>query len=142
MDMNKAFYLRKEDQNPEWVLVDAEGEVLGRLATRVADMLRGKDSPEFTPHGDAGKYVVIINAEKIKLTGDKMTDKEYVHYTGWMGGQKVRTAKEIMEKNPAEIIEKAVERMLPKTSLGRKAATKLKVYAGKNHPHQAQIKKA
>jgi large subunit ribosomal protein L13 len=142
MDMNKTFFLRKEDEQQAWTLFDAEDKVLGRLATKIADTLRGKDQPEYTPHSDAGKHVVIINAEKIKLTGNKATDKEYIHYTGWVGGQRTRTAKQLMEKDPREIILLAVKRMLPKSRMGDKMLTKLKVYVGNEHPHKAQVKQA
>ena len=140
--MNKAFNLRKEDSNPAWRVIDAEGKVLGRLATEITDALRGKDKAHWTPHTDCGDYVVVINAEKVKLTGKKDTDKQYVRYTGWIGGQKVRTAKEIREKNPAFMIEHAVEGMLPKNRLSREMIKKLKVYAGAEHPHAAQVAKA
>ena len=139
MDMNKAFYLKKEERAPAWVLIDAEGKVLGRLATKIADKLRGKDKPEYTPHTDTGDYVVVINAEKVKLTGDKWDKKLYARYTGYIGGYKTRTAKEMREKKPEEIIKLAVKRMLPKNILNREIFKKLKVYAGPEHPHAAQI---
>ena len=141
-DFNKAFYLRKEDQTPEWIVVNAEDQVLGRLATRIADMLRGKHKPEYTPHGDAGDYVVVVNAKKIKLTGKKLKNKEYDRYTGWMGGYKVQTAQELLEKDPTKIITLAVKRMLPKNRLSRQVIKKLKVYAGAEHPHKAQASQA
>ena len=139
MDMNKAFYLRKEDQTPQWKLIDAEGKVLGRLATEIADILRGKDKPYFAPHTDLGDYVVVINAEKIHMTGNKVEGKEYRRYTGWMGGYKVTTAKEMLEKHPTHIIEHAVKGMLPKNKLSNQVIKKLKVYVGSNHPHKAQL---
>jgi len=139
MDMNKTFFKRKEDRTPTWKLIDAEGKILGRLATEIADTLRGKDKPCYTPHTDCGDYVVVINAEKVKMTGDKATDKEYDRYTGYMGGYKVTTARELFEKHPERIIEHAVKGMLPKNKLNREIFKKLKVYAGKEHPHKAQI---
>ncbi len=139
MDMNKAFYAKKEEHTPAWIVIDAEGEVLGRLATRIADTLRGKDKPVYTPQTDVGDYVVVVNAEKIKLTGDKWDKKEYARYTGYIGGYKTRTAREMRERNPEEIIKLAVKRMLPKNKLNREIFKKLKVYAGPKHPHAAQI---
>ncbi|MBI2345227.1 50S ribosomal protein L13 [Candidatus Dependentiae bacterium] len=142
--MNKTFFLRKEDANPQWRLIDASGKVLGRLATEIANILRGKDQAEFTPHTHSGDYVVVINAEKIVLTGNKLNDKVYLSYSGYLGGQKSRTAREIMEKTPEKLIELAVKRMLPrinKSTLSRLILKKLKVYAGSKHPHVAQISK-
>lgn len=139
MDMNRTFFLRKEDRKPTWKLIDAEGKTLGRLATQIADMLRGKDKPHYTPHTDAGDYVVVINAEKVRLTGDKLKQKEYDRYTGWMGGYKVRTAEEMLEKHPTHLVEHAVKGMLPKNKLSREIIKKLKVYAGPEHPHVAQL---
>ena len=139
MDMNKAFFLKTEERNPQWRLIDAKGKVLGRLATEIADALRGKDKPTYTSHTDAGDYVVVINAADIVLTGDKMKDKIYSHYTGYMGGLKERSAETILAKNPAFLIEHAVKGMLPKNKLNRKVIKKLKVYAGAVHPHTAQI---
>lgn len=139
MDMNRTFFLRKEDRLPKWKLIDAEGQILGRLATQIADTLRGKDKAIYTPQTDAGDYVVVINAEKIVLTGNKMEDKTYEHYTGWIGGLKVTTPKELLKKHPERIIEHAVKGMLPKTKMGDAMLSKLRVYAGSNHPHTAQI---
>jgi len=144
MDMNKTFFLRKEDANPQWRLIDASGKVLGRLATEIADILRGKDQAEFTPHTHSGDYVVVINAEKIVLTGNKLDGKVYLSYSGYIGGQKSKTAREIMQKTPEKLIELAVKRMLPRTNksaLSRSILKKLKVYAGSEHPHVAQISK-
>jgi large subunit ribosomal protein L13 len=124
--------------NKEWVLIDAENEVLGRLATKVAMFLRGKYKTNFTPHVDCGDYVIIINAEKIKLTGDKMTDKEYVRHTGYPGGQRFTSPRELLAKKPTAVVEKAIKGMLPKNRLGRELFGNLKVYAGSEHPHQAQ----
>lgn len=142
MNMNKSFVLKKEDRNPQWRLIDAEGKVLGRLATHIADALRGKDKPTYTPHTDSGDYVVVINADKVVLTGKKWEDKEYVRYSGWISGKKVATAQEMKEKHPTAIIEMAVKGMLPKNKLSREVIKKLKVYTGTEHPHKAQIKKA
>jgi large subunit ribosomal protein L13 len=142
MSMNRSFVLKKEERKPQWRLVDAEGKVLGRLATQVADALRGKDKPYYTPHTDSGDYVVVINADKIVLTGRKWEDKEYVRYSGWSSGKKVATAKEMKEKHPTQIIELAVKGMLPKNKLNRQIIKKLKVYVGAEHPHTGQIAKA
>ena len=139
MSMNRAFYLRKEDRQPKWILVDAQDKVLGRLATQIADILRGKDRPEYTPHADAGDYVVVINAEKVKLTGNKKEQKKYVRYSGWIGGQKETSAEHMLVKHPTFIIEHAVKGMLPKNKLARQQIKKLKVYAGTEHPHKAQL---
>ena len=139
MDMNRSFNLRKEDRNPVWRVIDASDKVLGRLSTEIADALRGKDKAIFTPHQDAGDYVVVINCEKIKLTGDKWNNKIYTWYTGWRSGQKSRTATEMFEKDPAKLIIKSVTGMLPKNILSRQLIKKLKVYVGENHPHTAQI---
>ena len=145
MDMNKTFFLRKEDANPQWRLIDAKGKVLGRLATEIATILRGKDQAEFTPHTHSGDYVVVINAAQIKMTGNKMDDKIYLSYSGYQGGQKSRTARQIMEKHPTKLLELAVKRMLPRTfksALSREIFKKLKVYANDQHPHVAQIQQA
>ncbi len=139
MDMNRCFFLKKEDRAPRWHKIDASGKVLGRLATKVADMLRGKDKPEYTPHTDTGDYIVITNCDKIVLTGNKWEDKTYVSYSGWMGGKKERSAKMVAEKDPTLIVKYAVKRMLPKNKLGRQIFKKLKLYAGENHPHEAQL---
>ena len=136
--MNKAFYLRKEDQNPQWFVIDATDKVLGRLATQVADMIRGKDDCMYTPHSDSGDYVVIINAEKIKLTGKKWTDKEYERYTGYIGNKKFQTAQEVLKKDATLLIKRAVKNMLPKNRLSRQIFKKMKVYIGSQHDHIAQ----
>jgi large subunit ribosomal protein L13 len=140
-DMNKVFYVRKEDTEPKWRLIDAKDKVLGRLATEVAEILRGKDKPIYAPHTDCGDYVVIINAEKVVLTGNKMEDKEIVKYSGWIGGYKVTKAKDLLKKHPTRLIEIAVRGMLPKNRLSRQIYKKLKVYAGTDHPHKAQLSK-
>jgi len=129
---------RKEDVQRKWYIVDAEGEIVGRLASRIAHVLRGKHKPDYTPHVDTGDYVIVINAEKIRFTGDKMNTKEYQRYSGYPGGQKIKTAREVMAKNPIFILEKAVKGMLPKNKLGRMMFKKLFVYAGPEHKHQAQ----
>jgi large subunit ribosomal protein L13 len=121
-----------------WYLADADGEVLGRLATRVANVLRGKHNPGFSPHIDAGDFVVVVNAEKIRLTGNKLGQKQYIRHSEYPGGIRRATAAEVLAKHPTRIITQAVVGMLPKNRLGRKLATKLKVYAGPDHPHQAQ----
>ncbi len=132
-------YLPKDHLNQRrWHVIDADGAVLGRLAVKVADTLRGKNKPIFTPHWDAGDFVVVINAEKVVLTGKKETDKTYMSYSGWKGGEKYRTVAQIREKQPERLIEHAVKGMIPKNRLGRRLITKLKVYRGPNHPHQAQ----
>lgn len=134
----KTVYANKATVNKEWVLVDAEGETLGRLASRVAYILRGKNKVNFTPNVDCGDNVIIINAEKVKISGTKEEDKVYVRHTGYPGGQRFTSPKELLEKNPAAIIEKAVKKMLPRTRLGRAVYGNLYVYAGVSHPHEAQ----
>ncbi|GAB1463627.1 50S ribosomal protein L13 [Pedobacter sp.] len=127
--------------NKQWVVVDAEGEILGRLSSKIAMIIRGKNKPEYTPHVDCGDNVIVINADKIKLTGSKMVDKTYVRYTGYPGGQRFISPKELLEKPPQRVVEKAVRGMLPKTKLGKKLYTNLFVYAGAEHPHAAQSPK-
>jgi len=132
-------YLPKPDlSRRKWHLIDADGAVLGRLAVQVANILRGKNKPIYTPHLDAGDFVVVINAEKVRLTGGKEQAKTYMSYSGWRGGQKHRTAGELREKHPERLIEHAVKGMIPKNRLGRALLGKLKVYRGAEHPHQAQ----
>ena len=121
-----------------WILIDAENEILGRLASKVAFVLRGKDKTNFTPHVDTGDNVVIINAEKVKLTGNKVAEKEYVRHTGYPGGQRFATPKDYLSRKPIAVIEMAVRGMLPKTILGRQLFRNLFVYAGNEHPHEAQ----
>lgn len=140
MDMNKAFFVRKEDCKPKWHLIDASEKVLGRLSTQIADILRGKLTTQFSPHVNCGDYVVVINCEKVKLTGDKWKQKEYVTYSGWRSGRKVRTAEQMLEKHPDDIIRLAVKRMLPKNKLSDEIIKRLKVYTGTTHPHAAQLK--
>ena len=128
----------KDQIEKDWLLVDAENKILGRLASKIASILKGKNKPIFTPYLDTGDFVVVINAQKIKLTGRKLNDKVYYHYSGYPGGMKSITPKDLLQKKPEEVIRKAVWGMLPKNSLGRQMLTKLKVYPGKEHPHQAQ----
>ena len=126
----------------EWVVIDATNEVLGRLASQIAKILRGKNKPGYTPHVDCGDYVIVVNAEKVKLTGDKLTEKVYVRHTGYPGGQRFATAQDYLKKKPEFVIEEAVSGMLPKTRLGEAIFKNLKVYAGAEHPHAAQNPKA
>ncbi len=121
-----------------WVLIDADGVVLGRLATQVAMILRGKNKPQFTPHTDTGDFVVVVNASKVKLTGNKAQTKQYWRHSGYLGGLSFESFAKAMETHPERVVEHAVRGMLPKTTLGRKQLTKLKVYAGPEHPHAAQ----
>lgn len=139
MDMNKSFILKNEERNPQWRKIDATGQVLGRLCTQIADALRGKDRATYTPQTDSGDYVVVINCEKIVLTGNKWDDKIYAHYTGWRSGYKERTAKQILAKDARQLIIHAVKGMLPKNKLNRQVIKKLKVYVGEAHPHKAQL---
>ncbi len=134
----KTVSANKATVDKQWLLVDAEGEILGRLASKVAKLLRGKHKPNFTPHVDCGDNVVIINAEKITLTGNKWEDKTYTRYTGYPGGQRSRTAQEILERNPARLVEKSIKGMLPKNRLGAELFRNLKVYVGTEHNQEAQ----
>lgn len=134
----KTYSAKAGDIEKKWVLIDAEDQPLGRLSTVIASILRGKNKPTFTPHMDTGDNVIVINAEKVKLTGNKMTDKTYFHHTFYPGGDRFTTAEAIMKKDPTALVTKAVKGMLPKTKLGRKLATNLRVYAGSTHPHAAQ----
>lgn len=134
----KSVYLNKETVKKEWVVIDATDLALGRLASRVALVLRGKNKPGFTPNVDCGDNVIVVNAEKVALSGKKMTDRVYTRYTGYPGGQRFTTPKEILQTRPAELIRRAVKGMLPKTRLGDKILGNLFVYAGPEHPHQAQ----
>ena len=137
--MNKSTHFAKKGEvQRNWVLIDAEGATLGRLATKAAMILRGKNKPQYTPNTDTGDFVVIINADKVKLTGNKENVKQYWRYSGWLGGLKTESYKEAMEKHPERVVEHAVKGMLPHTTLGRKQGMKLKVYAGPEHPHAAQ----
>jgi large subunit ribosomal protein L13 len=134
----KTYQAKKEETEHQWYLVNAEGKVLGRLATELAKILRGKKKPSFTPHVDTGDFVIVVNAGKVTLTGKKMKDKIYYHHTGYPGGLKAISAEKLMAKKPTEILRIAVRGMLPKNSLGREMLRKLKIYAGANHPHEAQ----
>ncbi len=129
---------KKETVVRKWYIVDGEGEVVGRLASRIASVLRGKHKPSYTPHVDTGDYVIVVNADKVRFTGSKWDQKEYITFSGYPGGQKSRTARETLDKKPIDIIENAVRGMLPKNSLGRQMFKKLFVYTGEEHPHQAQ----
>jgi len=122
----------------KWHVIDADGAVLGRLAVQVADILRGKNKPVFTTHLDAGDFVIVVNAEKVRVTGKKETDKEYMTYSGWKGGEKYATVEQIRARNPELLIERAVKGMIPKNRLGRQLLTKLKVFKGPKHDHVAQ----
>ena len=134
----KTFIAKEYEVEKKWYLVNAEDRILGRLATQIAVRLRGKHKPIFTPHADTGDFIVVINAEKVALTGTKWNDKNYYRHSGYIGGLKTISAKKLLEKKPEEIIRMAVKRMLPKNSLGRRQLKKLKIYAGSNHPHDAQ----
>lgn len=134
----KTISLNAATVQKEWILIDAQDEVLGRLASQVAKILRGKNKPGFTPNVDCGDNVIVINADKVRITGKKMTDKVYVRHTGYPGGQRFATPAEYMERKPEFIIQKAVKGMLPKNSLGASILKNLKVYAGPEHPHAAQ----
>jgi len=134
----KTISANKATADKQWVLIDAEGQTLGRMASKVAKLLRGKYKPSFTPHADCGDNVVIINAEKINLTGNKWTDKSYIRHTGYPGGQRSLTATELFEKDPAKLVEKSVKGMLPKNKLGSALFRNLKVYVGSEHGQEAQ----
>ncbi len=134
----KTISVNAATTNKEWYVIDATDEVLGRLASQVAKILRGKNKPCFTPHVDCGDYVIVINADKVKLTGKKMTDKVYTRHTGYPGGQRFTTPAEYLVKKPTFMVEKAVKGMLPRTRLGAAILKNLKVYAGAEHPHVAQ----
>ena len=134
----KTVSANKASVEKEWYIVDAKDEVLGRLASVVAMVLRGKHKPSFTPHIDCGDNVIVINAEKIKLTGKKMTDKQYIRHSGYPGGQRTQTPEDLLSKKPEAVVEKAVKGMLPKSRLGSAIFNNLHVYVGENHPHDAQ----
>jgi large subunit ribosomal protein L13 len=134
----KTYSAKPKEIEQHWYLVDAEGQTLGRLATRIADTLRGKRKPEFTPHIDTGDFVVVVNAEKIAVTGKKREDKIYYRHSGYPGGLRERTFAEELERRPTEVLRKAVKGMLPRNRLSRRQLTKLKIYAGPEHPHEAQ----
>ena len=134
----KTFMAKAEEMNRKWYVVDAAGKPLGRISSEVAKVLRGKNKPTYTPHVDTGDHVIVINAEKVVLTGNKLDQKIYRHYSGWIGGMKETKYRQMMEKTPEKVIELAVKGMLPHNSLGRAMFRKLKVYKGAEHEHQAQ----
>jgi large subunit ribosomal protein L13 len=140
-----TFMANRNDANPDaqtvtpqWFVIDATDQIVGRLAVRIANLLRGKHKPQFTPHCDTGDFVIVVNADKIKFTGNKWDQKSYQTFSGYAGGQKIIPALEMLERKPTEILNLAVKRMLPRNRLGRQQLTKLKLYAGPSHPHQAQ----
>src|SRR5688572_19639658 len=133
----KTYTAKPGEIEREWFLVDAEGQTLGRLATQIADTLRGKTKPQYTPHVDTGDFVVVVNAEKIAVTGKKLDEKLYYRHSGYPGGLKQRTLREQLERRPTEVLRKAVKGMLPKNRLAARQLTKLKIYAGPAHPHEA-----
>ena len=137
----KTYNAKPGDIERRWFLVDAEGKTLGRLATRIADILRGKGKPQYTPHVDTGDFVVVVNAEKIHVTGSQLADKMIYRHSGYPGGLKVRPLREELERRPTEVLRKAVKGMLPKNRLAHKQLLKLKIYAGPEHPHEAQAPK-
>jgi large subunit ribosomal protein L13 len=134
----KTYVATPQDRERNWVLIDANGRTLGRLATQIADTLRGKRKPTYTPHVDVGDFVVVVNAEKIAVTGDKLHQKMYYRHSGYPGGLRKRSLNDMLERRPEEVIRLAVKGMLPRNRLARKQLTKLKVYAGPDHPHAAQ----
>ncbi|MDR2039639.1 MAG: 50S ribosomal protein L13 [Bacteroidales bacterium] len=138
----KTVSANKATVNKEWVIVDAQNEVVGRLCAKIAMVLRGKHKPSFTPHVDCGDNVIVINADKVRFTGNKWAEKEYVRHTGYPGGQRVITAEQLLRKNPIAVVEKSVKGMLPKNRLGAALFRNLHVYAGTEHPHEAQQPKA
>jgi large subunit ribosomal protein L13 len=136
--MIRTYSAKEADIKRKWYVVDADGKTLGRLATQVAIVLRGKHKPTFTPHVDTGDHVIVVNAEKIHLTGDKVRQKTYYRHSGYPGGLKSETVKDLLERKPYVIVERAIKGMLPKTKLGKQMGRKLNVYAGPTHPHKAQ----
>ena len=134
----KTYSLKKEDVERNWFVLDVSDRILGRVATKIADRIRGKDKPTFTPHTDGGDYVIVVNAEKIKVTGSKFTNKKYYKHSLYPGGLKEKSYKEVLESTPERIIENAVKGMLPKNKLGKSIIKKLKVYSGSEHPHESQ----
>ena len=134
----KTYSAKPGEVTREWYLVDAEGKTLGRLATQIADALRGKRKPQFTPHVDTGDFVIVVNAEKIQVTGNKLDQKRYYRHSGYPGGLRSRTLREQLDRRPTEVLRVAVKGMLPKNRLARQQITKLKIYAGPEHPHEAQ----
>jgi large subunit ribosomal protein L13 len=138
LEIVKTYVANPTDRERNWLIVDAEGQTLGRLATQIADALRGKRKPTYTPHIDTGDFVVVVNAEKISVTGQKRTEKKYYRHSGYPGGLKSRTLNDMLERRPEEVLRLAVKGMLPRNRLARKQITKLKIYAGPDHPHAAQ----
>jgi large subunit ribosomal protein L13 len=136
--MIKTVHMSKEDVEKRWYLIDANGKVLGRLASEIAKILRGKKKAIFSPHVDTGDFVIVVNAEKVRLTGDKLKGKLYYHHSGYPGGLKAVAAEKLLANKPEELLRRAVKGMLPKNKLGNKVFKKLKVYAGSKHPHEAQ----
>ncbi|MBA2476543.1 MAG: 50S ribosomal protein L13 [Actinobacteria bacterium] len=134
----KTWSAKPGEVTRNWYLVDADGQTLGRLATRIADTLRGKDKPEYTPHVDTGDFVVVVNAERVAVTGKKLDQKRYYRHSGYPGGLRSRTLREQLDRRPTEVLRKAVKGMLPRNKLSRAQLTKLKIYAGPEHPHEAQ----
>jgi len=137
----KTYSAKPGEIERDWYLVDADGQTLGRLATQVADRLRGKGKPQYTPHVDTGDFVVVVNAEKVRVTGKKLDEKRYYRHSGYPGGLRSRSLREQLDRQPAEVLRKAVKGMLPRNRLGRAQLTKLKIYAGPEHPHAAQSPK-
>ena len=138
-DIQKTYSMKEAEIQKKWFVVDADGKVLGRLATEIAIILRGKNKPEFTPNLDMGDNIIVINAEKVVLTGSKSTDKDYFKHTGFPGGERFTNIKKVMKEKPEFVIMHAVKGMLPKSRLARKQMTNLKIYAGSKHPHDAQL---
>ena len=134
----KTYSAKPGEVQRDWYLVDADGKTLGRLATQIADRLRGKGKPQYTPHVDTGDFVVVVNAEKVRVTGNKLDDKQYYRHSGYPGGLRTRSLREQLDRQPAEVLRKAVKGMLPRNRLGRAQLTKLKIYAGPEHPHGPQ----
>jgi large subunit ribosomal protein L13 len=134
----KTYNAKPGEVERRWYVVDADGQTLGRLATRIADTLRGKDKAQYTPHVDTGDFVVVVNAEKVRVTGNKLEQKRYYRHSGYPGGLRSRTLREQLERRPTEVIRKAVKGMLPRNRLARQQINKLKIYAGPDHPHEAQ----
>ncbi len=137
----KTYSAKPGEIQRDWYVVDAEGKTLGRLATQIADTLRGKNKPTYTPHTDTGDFVVVVNAEKIRVTGQKLDQKMYYNHSGFPGGLRTRTLRQQLDRRPTEVLRKAVKGMLPRNSLARRQITKLKIYAGPAHPHEAQAPK-
>jgi large subunit ribosomal protein L13 len=134
----KTTFARKEDQNPRWYLIDAQDKVLGRVAVAIADVIRGKNKPNFTPHADTGDFIVVVNASKVRLTGNKEEQKTYFSFSGYVGGHKSEPVSRVRARHPELLIERAVKGMVPRTRLGRAQLRKVKIYAGEEHPHAAQ----